>query len=576
MSAQVLPRELRLVAPPTMPKARSYLFKVMSTKQDYLPGDQIQINIPRLQRSYLTKDSYLKFQVEIQWNPGAVNNSQGDVPVLTGGLNKFYDCIPTLDSCGAYGFFNSIEVKEYLGSTTLEQISGHNQLAALLIDTAISPDERSRYYSGATGLLEDCTVDRDYKMVPYSENIPAIAAQAGPPAVVESVATRRVLSTSTNPCGQQLTNGRWIRQNETALLNVYGAEGAATLPPDVKMLPAGLVGHTNVTAAGANYMEIKRTHTFAIPLISFLNLLSPKYAPLHNGYTICLNLDTIERMMAFPLLSQRANVAPTGRSPTSFRLRNPEFCAQVLELGDTAEIMVLDSVGNNPLIVPTKTFRRFEGFIPATANYHKIDLNLNVASLTNILFFMRPTNHINNLARRSLGGRYRNYLQTWWFQYGSSILPQTSGVKATGTSYDYNVDCSDGVESFNELFKARHAYNVDNHKCSISRDSYVLDAPVNAYDNQCSFFAHDTPGKWASGLDLELIPGRGSSIISGLNTNGMNTSLHLQFHPNPPARAANSPDLQVYGERLDATLDVFCEYDAFINITPLVATTVSF
>ena len=41
----VLPKELRLDAPPTMPQARSYLFRQQSTLQSYGPGSTIQINI---------------------------------------------------------------------------------------------------------------------------------------------------------------------------------------------------------------------------------------------------------------------------------------------------------------------------------------------------------------------------------------------------------------------------------------------------------------------------------------------------------------------------------------------------
>ena len=65
-------------------------------------------------------------------------------------------------------------------------------------------------------------------------------------------------------------------------------------------------------------------------------------------------------------------------------------------------------------------------------------------------------------------------------------------------------------------------------------------------------------GRFAAGLNLELVPGK--EIICGLNTNGMNTSINMTF-------AANT---------IASRVDAWCEFDSFINITPGLATTVSF
>ena len=71
----VLPKELRLGAPATMPQSRSYMFKQQAALSNYAPRDTIQINLPRLQRSYLTKDSYLEFEVAFKWTPGTGGES---------------------------------------------------------------------------------------------------------------------------------------------------------------------------------------------------------------------------------------------------------------------------------------------------------------------------------------------------------------------------------------------------------------------------------------------------------------------------------------------------------------------
>ena len=136
-SAQVMPKELRLSAPPTMPQARSYMFKVQSTNSSYdsAGSNSIQINVPRLQRSYLTKDSYLRFRMNL--------SSQ-----FTAG-SKCNDLI--LDTPGAFGFFDKIEVYDYLGSTLLESTSGHGQLMATLLDVTSANDELGNHYNTTCG-----------------------------------------------------------------------------------------------------------------------------------------------------------------------------------------------------------------------------------------------------------------------------------------------------------------------------------------------------------------------------------------------------------------------------------------
>ena len=73
-------------------------------------------------------------------------------------------------------------------------------------------------------------------------------------------------------------------------------------------------------------------------------------------------------------------------------------------------------------------------------------------------------------------------------------------------------------------------------------------------------------GKFACGLNLELCSGKEGEIICGLNTNGMNTSIRGFFHPN----------YTDYMDPAGVRVDAFAEYDAFVNISPGIASTVSF
>jgi len=71
-------------------------------------------------------------------------------------------------------------------------------------------------------------------------------------------------------------------------------------------------------------------------------------------------------------------------------------------------------------------------------------------------------------------------------------------------------------------------------------------------------------GRFAAGLDLELVSGRSNDLICGMNTNGMNTSIYATFDP------------EYIGDVKQCRVDAWAEYDAFVNISPGIATTVSF
>lgn len=492
--AQILPKELRLFAPPTMPQARSYLFKQQSTQSSYKAGEVIQINIPRLQRSYLTKDSYLKCRIK-------VNAKTKDVDSDT---NKWVNGSAVFDTCGAFGLIDKIEVFDYLGSTLLESTAGHGQLMTLLMDTSVNTLETNFHYSNTTGTTEYPTI--------HGPQCGGVIAQAG--------------------------------------------QGTTT----------------------------EFTGEFSIPLLSFLGLLSTKYAPLHNGYTIVITLNSIANAIGFSAREQVVHTPASGETPAydtstiaygsmegkndiSVTLDNVYFCAQVLELGALAESMVLSSTGGQPLVVHSKAFRNYVGTInEKTANY-RLDLNLNVASLTNVLWFMRPSDCLNNIERRSLSARIRNYLSKWYFQYGSSILPQTSGI-VCGTSPGYYTGTGGSCEAYNELIKARHALNQPNHHSVIGFTSYNVDSIDDYYKylrevRMTDSAFHPVP-RFALGLDLELVSGKSNELVCGLNTNGMLTSIFAEFNPTEIDNVAQ------------CRLDAYCEYDQFISVVPGVATTVSF
>lgn len=518
-TTQVLPKELRFNAPPTMPMARSYLYKQYTEQDSYNSASSgtIQIDLPRLQRSYLTKDSYLRFRLSFK----SADATNAFAPFGT--LNN-YLCF---DNPGALGLIDQIEVYDYLGSTLLESTSGHGQLSSLLLDLNADMISTGFHYNNSMGISGGFT-RKDM-----------IAGNGS----------------GTNNINTSTKSRLFAANSGEVILSEYkdgysGAGSELTINPADGTIP------------------LTKTYEYAIPLFSFLGLNSDKYAPLHNGYTIVIKLNSFAQ--AFGIGGDLDSLlAYTGTTvfPSSYELNNVAFVAQILELGPTAESMLRSSTGGSPMIIPYKSYRNYFTSIPAKSATLRLDMNLNVASLTNILWIMRDANVLNNIGKKSLSARVRNYLQSWNFQYGSSTLPLTEGIQCgpkPGTSATLATPGDD--EAYNELLKSRHALNRDIYSSQINTRNFGIDVnKIGNFDTD-ALSVHNPfhVGKFAAGLDLELIPGRSKNLICGLNTNGMTTTINGTFDSTNVNSVAN------------VRMDAWAEYDAFINVVPGVATTVSF
>ena len=605
MQAQVLPKELRVTAPPTMPQARSYLFKQGSTLSSYNDSTNvIQINLPRLQRSYLTKESYLRFLVNAQFQPGVVTAAANGP---SGGPTRYL----AFDQPGAYGLIDKIEIYDYLGSTLLESTSGHGQLMSLLMDLDTSSDEQKNHFNMICGTVGSQTTATPYS--PGTSISPTIAVTTG--VVVTTVGTSSSVVTITFSAvtilprngdsfylpavilsaGSAIPNNTYVISNvamtsatagsfritvplvlNAAANNSGGAVTGSYLLSSSIPNAFGTGGQLTATGTGELFYAGAQTNAtdsvivqkeYTLPLFSFLGSLSDKFAPLHNGYTIMITLNSAANAFGLTTPGVVTDQSASWNTGSGYNISNIYFEAQILELGPVAESMLLSSTGGQPLIVPTKAFRNYVGSIPSGSSAYRLDLNLNVASLTNLLFIQRLASDLNSFKYKSLSQRVRNYLQNWYFQYGSSVLPQTSGITCSNSSGgEYG-------EAYCELMKARHNLLSDNFTTQINRFNFPIDSPgvlttgiigTPELARMLDYWAPYESGRFACGIDLELVSGKSSDLICGMNTNGMNTSIFLNFLPGSVGSVANT------------RLDCWAEYDAFINVSPGLATTVSF
>lgn len=619
MQAQVLPKELRVTAPPTMPQARSYLFKQQSTLSSYNDSTNvIQINLPRLQRSYLTKESYLRFLVNANFRPGQdATNSLLPARILA------------FDQPGAFGLIDKIEIYDYLGSTLLESTAGHGQLMSLLMDLDVNQDERKNHFNIMAGTAGGVVTSSPYILnaapitlvgQTLAVTLPApwgvgttvtatlkvdttgVANTTYIPRPGDLITTTGLTNAGGNPnvtkaqiiyVGSPTISATGVYSypitylSQTTLTGTAAVAGTAAVTVIPTTQSQSLTtGQTLTTAptgdlffAGPQTLsttDVSVTREFTLPLFSFLGSLSDKFAPLHNGYTIMITLNPAVNAfcMAVPGTTTDTSAnwnlavnsgAPSNNGTNPYSVSNVYFEAQILELGPVAESMLLGSTGGQPLIIPTKAFRNYVGTVPANSSAYRLDINLNVASLTNILWIQRLAADLNNITYRSLSQRVRNYISNWYFQYGSSVLPQTSGITCSdSTGQQFN-------EAYAELLKARHSLLTDSFNTVLTRNNFSVDypgyftwgsIPTPGLARIGDYYSPFESGKFAAGIDLELVTGKSGDLVCGMNTNGMNTSIFVNFLPGAPV--ANT------------RLDLWAEYDAFINVSPGLATTVSF
>lgn len=518
MQSETMPSELNLSAPPTIPQARTYTSKQTSefSEYDIGKGTRIRVDIPRLQRSYLMKDSYIRFRVNMDLDTHPVTNH--------------YLCF---DRAGAFGLFDRIEIYDYLGGTLLEQTNNVSALSCLLLD--------------------------------INENI-------------------------TSTAGKKYSNSGMV---PPAAYVDYSFTDPLQSDIETFYIKDGVSGR--LLADLSNNVDRFQTYEFTLPVMSFLGMFSDKYVPLHNGFSVYFYLNSIEN--AFICRSKDEN--ENFYNPlTNCWISNFEYVCHIIELGEQAEAIVQSS---QPLIISSKQYRNFSDVILGGGQQptFRFDLNLNVVSLRNLFFVMRPVFYQNSIMYPSYGHRIRNYLENWNFQYGSSYLPEIAGIScrsstvpqsrnpslfpwespATVTSADkvmYSEDYCKAIgytQCLNELSKCaqdtnltrldQKSYMIDTLYSSI-RDPYngiITDGPVPFAYGGDTANKTDTIGKFAAGLNCRL---SNKSTVSGIDTNGLQVSINGKF------------DFNNIVNMIDAVLDVYCEHDSFIQIIPGVATTVTF
>lgn len=590
--------------PTNIPPVRRYdrRFEADRTKT-YTEDSVVEINIPPIDKTYLTKDVTVNFDFDLTYTEmtkeeaqaiatGITNYPSGSQSVSlqnqrvglffgyaktldsatpskqNSSLNQITKPHPTFDINGPYGLISSIEVYDYKGSTLIEKVENHDLLTAMLADFDMKNDTFHVYRPQFNDPLTN-------KVIKY----PCSFMYDGPVSL-ESETER----------------GSGVQLTKTATLNV------APVVTDV-------------------YPVSIPTLKCCLNLYSFLGKLSNKFVPLHNGFTIKFVINKanipikINTIYGFSdsnhlqmCLKARVyngstyveNEYPITPTINSMRISNFYIKATLLEVSselDSKIEKVIHATGYKyqSNILPGKpssnsSYDSKYYYLENVPPYVEYRILPSVKSLKKVFVSQRPLLRSN--VSQELGFRIKNYMKSGRLLYNKSVLNEIKSDSeafsalntAVGTNIDSyltmedftvnttdNIGCN-GAQFFDTLGSlAKYTYSASSTyttlswiPVSIRCPSTAPTAPDSIINFPNSKFTHQ--GKFMYVFDCS-IPGAPENAISGVDTSSSVVEYGIDV---------DQSSTSTLFEYEKAVIDVFCEHDMFIHVDPGKSTAVSF
>lgn len=578
-----LPRE-----PTSLPQARRYsrTFDAPRNKT-FGPQESVMINIPPIDRTYLTKNNKLHFDAtltyleasEATWS--AIANELGSLPTTTDALtsipfingffqrtsqnqvpavrtaaNYYNKPMPFLDINGAYGFIHRIRVYDFLGTTLLEDVQEHDVLTAMLADFDFK-DENLRIYR------------------PYVADNKSTASR------VRKQPCSFFAANQEDGLNLPISISNWVQ---------VGAGNALT---SVTITPS----------------PVTLTQHFSIDLYSFLGKLSNKFVPLHNGFRLEFTFNKADVPISFStaygglnVFYRRARVATDqifGRtldpSIQSLRFSNIYLKTDLLELSvdmdkEVDKMVHYQGFKYQQDFYPYPDFSGSDVAITSRPDLYK-PIPQPFLSLNKVMIGQRPVQ--SAIEKQKLGFRIRNFINTADLLYNRSSIQSfqhefefvDAWREAFGTNPDMGLTIADfltdeetytGTNGFQfYMYSDSQRQDILNYMTSLSTNTSG-DVIGSAWwpgfegntalavgsDIQASFTIHstDNQGRFLIVYDTR-IPGTTSDTVGGIDT----TKTRLEYKLTSTAGFC----YKVY-------LDIFCQHDALLKIDPGKSTIVSF
>lgn len=555
-------------APTEIQQVRKYTrdFKADRSRV-YTDNDVIRINIPPIDKTYLTKNSKLYFDYDLSYNEGTIAELQtifdGLKDTTLANPNKpsygffgFVDAttkdptlkpynvaskiIPTMDINGAYGLISRIQVHDYLGNTLLEDVPNHDLLTATMnefwFDDKSNSLLRPEVY-GNEGILMPTAIRKTPCTLPFN--------------TIDDLDL--FLGTAWNVTFNNMTN----------TITSYSA----------KVLP---------------------TLRCSLDLVSFLGILSDKFVPLHNGFTISITVNKANIPICFnsfwaedflnsdgKVLLKGWNTYSPSPDPQTFTVTPSIQSSTISNVVLTTELLELSSELDTKVekIIHTKMFKYQLDFLPTGSTDTQLSYRRRVLpslkSLNKVIIGQRYKP--SGFRYQKNGYRIKNFVEKTNLEYNKSVVSKiTNSVEAFDKvtnayknlpSYlqysDFNVDekfMASGLQRWNPL----SFYTVE----LLTRQTVATDADSIKWFNKDMFYpdiyVSDTrygfQGKYLIVHNCS-IPGATPNSVAGIDTSSNVVEYTLE---------SSSKDVQ------SVNVDVFLEHDAFIHVDPGKATAVSF
>lgn len=565
--------------PTSLPQARRYTRKFNAPRNKTF-GEQetFIINIPPIDKTYLTKNTKLHFDFELNYYEStsatlaslfneltAEQSPAGaeDVPLKfpdgffdrAGNhsmINAYTKPHPTLDINGAYGLIKRIRVYDFLGTTLLEDVQEHDVLTAMLSDFEFKD--------------ENMSINRPT----YSDGTNPI--RKPPCSFIDSGEFGQLLAPwtlATYPTLQQY----------------------ATLPETVADV-TGLISPGKVTL----------TSHYSLDLYSFLGKFSDKFVPLHNGFRIEFSINKASIPISFDTAygglktyfnyysQDPATVSAKSVTLTpwieSIKLSNIYLKCDLLELSAEMDKGIDKVVHYQGFKYQLDSFSYSDFTEGLTVSDEKRSdftkrISPSYLSLTKVFIGQRlvPT----SLSEQKLGFRVKNYLDSGELLYNHAVI-QT--IENDHEAIDSIVSCFQtqmgnyltmddfGVEEpetymfgtggyqFPFFNKARRNV-VDAFVADTTKEDYIhwwAGFNGGVYHGEAHILGNMAQGKFLLAFDSRL-PGTTPDTVGGIDT----TKNILEY------KIKSSSDVchKVY-------IDVICQHDCLVNVEPGKSTTVSF
>lgn len=586
--------------PIVVPQSRRFtrVFRADSSKQQK-ENDVVTIQIPPMKHTYLTKDVHVHFSTNLSYYQASHDayqdicnflyqygyqygwystESPEDEPIPPGfvagiqhvkdffdapgsismgyffGSNELKKCLPTLGTCGPYGFFSDVEVYDYLGNTLLETIKAHDLWGSVMSDF--------KSFDDSLESVRPLITTPSRMGIPYETRYPAI----------------NYLDTS---------NNQWAFEEEMGN------------PPSVQIQ----IPPNNGAVPGWDWVVIPKFNCeprdWTIDILTFLGKGSEKFAPLHNGFTVKftvnrpnipivlangLGQDSVYLDVGLPLVNQ---FFPLDATIDSFSVDNMYIRADCLEITPELDSQV-DKVVHCTM----------QDYIQLTSRSTEFEVPFQKRSLKQLIAFERLVETLGSknipdfasygMFRRypddsheKLGFRVNNYVESSIVKYnGAKVVEYRNSnevlkawIEYLGADFyncyrDINFNATIGIlQNLNDGTRGLQALFYPR---SEMESRFLRSGPTGL-----PFWSNDIltqqivanigltgMGKFALVYDLQL-PGYSTKNICGIDTSRATLTMHLQRN-------------KTQFEPTYTNTDLFGFYDAFVHVDPGKSTSTSF